>query len=97
MPRWEKTLSAMLSDLTPRSYTYQDLVSILEGLDFSLARRAAGSHRIWKRRISDPSSPSGTRTVSIGLVDSGSGTIKAVYVKETLRILRENNLLPSQV
>jgi predicted RNA binding protein YcfA (HicA-like mRNA interferase family) len=95
--RWEKLLAAMLTDTRPRSYTYDDMVTVLTQLGFTLARRGSGSHRNWRRELPDSSEPNGHRTVNIGLVDSGSGTLKAVYVKQAMRTLRENNLLPPEV
>lgn len=61
------------------------------------ARRSAGSHRIWRRQVPDPAADGGFRTIHIGLVESGSGALKAVYVKEAVRVLRANNLLPDEV
>ena len=56
-----------------------------------------GSHRRFRRVLADPSSPNGKRTLTIGLLDYGRGTIAPEYVKAMVRSLRENDLLPDGV
>jgi hypothetical protein len=63
-------------------------------LEFTLAKSGGGSHRKW-RRVLD--SDTGKRTVIIGLLQKGSGNLRPEYIKDMVRILRENDLLPDGV
>lgn len=92
MARWQKVLAAMMTDPKPRSYTYQDAAVVLEGLGFTLASRGGGSHRKW--RLALPSQARGSRSVIIGLLERGHGPLPPEYIKDMVRILRENGLLP---
>lgn len=87
MASWEKLLQRMLDDRRPVSYTYADAVRILGRLGFVEGSKGT-SHRTWRFRGVDGN------TVVVGLVDAGHGTLKPVYIREMLRILRDNNLLP---
>lgn len=89
MASWRKLLRQMLEDTDPRSYRYDQAAKILGHLGFRLAKPTDGSHRVWRRRLESP-----PRTVVIGLVDAGNGTMKKVYVVAMLARLREHDLLP---
>lgn len=91
MASWRKLLARMAADPKPVSYTYDEAASVLGQLGFALASKGGSSHRKWRRE--EPGKP----TVIIGLVDSGSGEIRKVYILDMIRILRENNLLPDGV
>jgi len=93
MASWRKVLAAMVADSNPRSYTYQQAATVLGHLGFALAKPTGGSHRKWRRALDVPRNAP-PRSVIIGLVEKGTGTLKPEYVKDMIRILRENNLLP---
>ena len=92
--RWEKLLAAMLTDRKPRSYTYEDAALVLSRLGFSLAPRRSGSHRLWRIVVADPTGP---RSVYVGLIERGHGTLPPEYVKTMVRILRDNALVTDEV
>jgi hypothetical protein len=94
MASWRKLLARMVSDPNPRSFTYEEAASVLGNLGFHLAKPGGGSHRKWRRVVE---AAEGKRTVIIGLVEKGSGTLRPEYVKDMVRILRENGLLPDGV
>lgn len=95
MGRWRKLLAATVADRNPRSYTYEDAVRVLTHLGFEQARaKPGGTHRLWRREIADAA---GKRTVFVGLVEKGHGTLKPVYVEKMIDILRTNGLLPDEV
>lgn len=95
MASWEKRLMALAADPRPNNYRYEEVTGLLGRLGFELAGRPAGSHRRWRLVVADPAVEGGKRTITVGLVDNGNGPLKSVYVKEMVRTLRENNLLPS--
>lgn len=97
MTQWRKLLRRLVADPRPVSYTYDDLAGVLGRLGFRVATPIDGSHRRFRRDVPDASSPRGTRTVTIGLVDYGRGPVKPEYVKQMVRTLRENELLPEGV
>ena len=78
MPRWNKLLSRMLRDERPVHYTYANAVLILRALGFVLAPHGPGSHRKWRRVSCDG------RTIVIGLVDRGTGPMKAYLVRDMI-------------
>lgn len=86
----------MAADPDPRSYTYAEAANILSNLGFSQSQ-GGGSHRKFRMSIAHPNSPERTQGIIIGLVDSGSGCLKPVYIVEMMRTLRANNLIPSEV
>jgi hypothetical protein len=90
MASWRKLLARMVSDPNPRSFTYQEAATVLGNLGFHLAKSGGSSHRRWRRVVEAEGGP---RTVVIGLVEKGSGTLRPEYVKQMVRILRENGLL----
>ncbi len=94
MPSWRKLLARMVADRRPRSYSYQDAARILQQLGFTLATPTDGSHRKWRVEVSDSASASGTRRVTVGLVDRGNGTMKPVYVLKMVEVLQANRLIP---
>ena len=96
MGSWRKLLARMVADGQPRSYTYEQGKRVLENLDFVLAP-SEGSHRKFRRVIDDPTSPSGKRTVVVGLKEAGSGKLKPKYITAMIETLRQNNLLPDGV
>lgn len=71
MSRAEKRLAAMRAN--PKGRRYDEVAQVLEAHGFT-TKTTGGSHRVFKH-------PSGVR---VGLVDSGSGTLLPVYVKEAL-------------
>jgi hypothetical protein len=94
MPSWKKLLASMVADPKPRSYTYEDAASVLSHLGFELANpKPRGSHRLWRISIEKAHEK---RTVYVGLVEAGSGNLKPIYVTKMVRILQENDLLPSE-
>jgi len=94
MAAWKKLLASMVADRWPTSYTYAQAGTVLKRLGFDPPELTGGSHRKWRRVVHDAQAPSGKRTVYIGLVDKGHGTMPPVYVREMVQILRENHLLP---
>jgi hypothetical protein len=78
----------MLTDDTPTSYTYADAAAVLRQLHFDLAPHAGGSHRKWRKRL-----PDGT-SVIIGLVEHGSGSLKAYLIRDLVAQLRLHGLIP---
>jgi hypothetical protein len=94
---WRKYLEQMLADADPRSYTFDQAATVLHQLGFVMAKPSGGSHRRFRLQIVDQGPPITKRTVIIGLVDSGKGALKPVYIKEMVRELRENHLLPDGV
>lgn len=91
---WEKTLRRMTHDEDPRGYTYEEAALVLNGLGFTRAKdKPKGSHRVWRRPDSDSNVQS---TVIVGLVKSGHGTMKPVYIRQMISILREAGLIPTE-
>ena len=78
----------MLSDSSPTSYTYDEAAGVLGRLDFALAGSGGSSHRKWRRKLAD-----GT-VVVVGLVDKGSGTMKAYLIRDMVEQLRTHGLVP---
>jgi predicted RNA binding protein YcfA (HicA-like mRNA interferase family) len=97
MGGWRSLLLEMVADTDPRSYTFDDAASVLINLGFFPPRRPSGSHRIFRKEIEDKSSPSGKRAITVGLVDAGKGTLKPIYIREMIKVLRANSLLPEWV
>ncbi len=94
MSGWRALLRRMVADPDPRSYTYEDAARVLTNLGFELARpHSGGSHRPWRLAVNDAS---GHRAVYVGLVQKGHGTLKPVYIKQMLAILRAEGLLPGE-
>ena len=88
-------MASMVADPDPRSYSYEDAAKVLSRLDFALTNpKNAGSHRLWRRVLQDGNS---RRSVYVGLVQKGTGTLRPEYVKQMVRILRENGLLPDTI
>jgi hypothetical protein len=96
MSSWRKRLAMMVADPRPNSYTYDEAATILANLGFKLAGKPKGSHRRWRLALPDPSVEGGKRTIIVGLVDRGTGPLKPVYIKEMIRTLSANNLLPPE-
>lgn len=90
MGSWRKLLDEMVASPKPNNYRYDDAVRILERLGFTLAGGSSGSHRLWKRPM-----PGGT-VARIGLVDSGSGPMRSVYIRKLCQTLRDEGLYPLQ-
>ena len=89
-----KLLLAMFADRDSRGYTYQDAVRVLLWLGFEPARtKPKGSHRLWRHLVTGSG---GNRSVYVGLVDKGHGTLKPVYVRKMLDVLLQNGLTPAQ-
>lgn len=97
MGGWRTVLELMVADDDPRSYSFDQAATVLVHLGFSPPKKPKGSHRIFRRVIADAASPSGTRAVTVGLVDSGKGKLKPIYVKEMVAVLQMNDLLPDWV
>ena len=87
---WKRTLTRMLSDSKPTSYTYDDAAAILRALGFVVAPYGGTSHRRWRAL-----SPIGN-SVIVGLVGKGSGTLKPYLVRELVNQLRANGMIPSE-
>lgn len=96
MAQWRKLLAAMVADTRPTSYTYAQAASVLRQLHFE-EDGGGSSHRRWRRRLSAEETGGPPRTVIIGLVDKGHGTLKPPYIRHLVRTLQENNLLPPGV
>lgn len=87
MARWEKVLQQMLNDQKPVGYTYDDAAGVLLGLGFEPPKKKkGGSHRKWTRKVE------GTLVV-IGLVESGSGPLRAYLIRDMLKTLRQHGLV----
>lgn len=97
MASWRKLLAQMVADPDPGSHTFDEAAGVLGHLEFNLAKPTKGSHRRFRRTVEDSTQPSGTRTIIIGLVQSGKGTLKPIYITEMVRVLQENHLLPEGV
>lgn len=97
MASWIKLLRRMVADPRPISYTYDEAALILRHLGFEPPSKPTGSHRKFRLEIEDPAADTGRRGIIIGLVENGHGPMKAVYVREMVRVLRENGLLPEGV
>lgn len=78
----------MANNPKPVSYAYDDAASILRATGFVLAKTSGTSHRRW--RIKAPNGQS----ITVALVDAGKGPMKSVYIKEMIRLLSENDLIP---
>lgn len=81
----------MLNDSSPTTYTYAEAASVLSHLGFVLAPSQGGSHRKWRFKVS-----SGT-VVVIGLVEKGSGTLRAYLVRDLVQQLISNDLVPKDL
>lgn len=90
MARWKKLLEMMLSDSNPITYTYSDASAVLKALDFDVAPHAGGSHRKWRRKLTDGN------VVLIGLVEKGHGTLKPYLIRDLVAQLRTNGLVPKE-
>ena len=91
MQKWRKTLAQMVQDSNPVSYRYDEAASILSALGFAEPPRKAGtSHRPWRYRNKGV-------LVVIGLKEAGRGTMKPCYVRDMVRTLCENGLLPADL
>lgn len=88
MPRWRRLLAGMLSADKAGNYTYAEAASVLIRLGYELAPNAGGSHRKWRRRMAD-----GSVSV-IGLVEKGSGKLKAYLIRDMVHELQRCNALP---
>jgi predicted RNA binding protein YcfA (HicA-like mRNA interferase family) len=77
----------MLIDEKPISYTYEEAASVLANLGFELAPSSGGSHRKWRALSSE------RNVVVVGLVDSGSGTLKAYLIRDMVAQLREHGFI----
>lgn len=81
----------MLSDNKPTGYTYQDAALVLRKLGFDLAPTRSGSHRKWRLKTAVGNA------VIIGLVEKGSGELKPYLVREMLKQLKDNDLIPDDL
>lgn len=91
MAKWTKLLQRMLEDTNPGNYRYDEAVRILDKLGFTLAPSGGGSHRTWRREVRPGV------TARVGLVDKGHGTLKAVYIVEMIKVIREYGLIPADL
>jgi hypothetical protein len=91
MSKWRKLLSRMVKDRNPRNYSYADAVRVMHGLDFTLAPHGAGSHRCWRG-----TALSGA-VVVIGLVDQGHGSLKPYLIRDMIRQLEANGMIPADL
>lgn len=90
MSNWRKLLDQMIADGRPDHYTYDDAATVLDHVGFTLASNSGTSHRKWRLKV--PERP----VIVIGLLDRGHGHMNQVYIKDMIRILRENDLLPKE-
>lgn len=98
MAQWKKLLARIVTDRRPTSYTYEELASLLVNrLGFTLATPIDGSHRRFRRFVPVAGEEGKARTVTIGLLDYGSGPVAPEYVKEMVQTLRANDFLPEGV
>jgi hypothetical protein len=97
MAQWKKLLEAMVADKRPVSYTYDQAATVLSQLGFTEANPTATSHRKWSCEVSDPASPTGKRTVTIGLNAKGKRALPPGYIRKMVQTLQENSLLPDGV
>lgn len=97
MAQWKKLVAAMVADTRPLSYTYDDAAIVLGRLGFTEETPTATSHRKWTLEVPDATSPSGRRTVTIGLNAKGKRPLKPGYIREMVQTLQVNNLLPDGV
>lgn len=81
----------MAVDPKPVNYAYEDAASILRALGFTLAKTSGTSHRRWRLM------PPNGQSVTVALVDAGKGPMKSVYIKEMVRLLQVNDLIPPEV
>jgi hypothetical protein len=96
MGSWRKLLAQMVADKDPRSYTFEEAAGILTQLGF-VARKTASSHKTFRRTVPDDSAIGGSKGVFVGLVKSGHGPMKPIYITKMIATLQENKLLPSDV
>jgi hypothetical protein len=89
--RWRKLLAHMLSDASPRSYSYDDAAAVLSALGFELAPHGGGSHRKWRRKLAD-----GNTVVVVGLVQKAT-PLKPYLIREMISQLREHGLVPDDL
>lgn len=75
MARWRKQLAKMRE--CSKGWRYKQLASILRRHGFKLLPHGGGSHRLFEH-------PSGRY---VGLVDTGKGFLKPVYVEEALEAI----------
>lgn len=94
MSSWLKLLAQVAADPHPAGYRYEELANILRNLGFETPKKSGSSHKVWRQAFT---SGDNKRTVVVVLVDPGRGTVKPVYVRHMVKILRENNLLPPEV
>jgi hypothetical protein len=85
---WKKLLARMLTDSSPTAYTYGEASSVLRHLNFALAPSGGGSHRKWRRKL-----PDGT-VIVIGLIEKGTGALKAYLIRDMVRQLINYGLVP---
>lgn len=90
MATWKKLLWAMAADTDPRGYSYDDAARILRQLGFVEPSKPDGTHRRWRRKL-----PNGNLVV-VGLVQKGHGTLKPGYIRDMVRALRDNALIPPE-
>lgn len=90
MPRSEKHLKRMLGSQKCVGFSYEEAAVILRALGFTEDGQSS-SHRKWRRLLA-----TGT-VVYIGLCDYGHGELKAVYIKDMLKALREHDLIPADL
>jgi predicted RNA binding protein YcfA (HicA-like mRNA interferase family) len=83
----------MAADPRPKGYRYDEAATVLTNLGFECAK-GGGSHRMWRKAFTDGET---RRTVVIGLLDAGRGTMKLEYVRDMVETLRKNRLLPDEV
>jgi hypothetical protein len=91
---WVKLLGQIATDPRPAGYRYEELANILRNLEFETPKKSGSSHKVWRRAFTSGDTK---RTVIVVLVDPGLGTVKPVYVRHMVKILRENDLLPREV
>lgn len=86
MAGWEKSLRAMFASANPCTFSYEDCARVLRRLNFVEAPNSGTSHRKWVL-VRD-----GEPRLFVGLRKPSSGPVGKEYVKDMLRVIRENGL-----
>jgi predicted RNA binding protein YcfA (HicA-like mRNA interferase family) len=84
MPRWVKRWTEMVEN--PKGWTYDEVATVLTGLEFVPPSKPKGSHRWWHHR---------TIGIRVGIPDYGHGEVAVEYVKKMIADVRSAGLDPN--